>query len=252
MPIKPNPNEDKQDFISRCISHEVGKGHSPEQSTAMCYNIWETNLKKVLLTENTLRDNKEYVKDLINKGWVVDIQSDRIAPIIENSLRIELNGLGLSEQRVKFNPIDYLFSKNKYDIVNISGDPFLDTLLLRSEKIRPSQQVLMRKEVKSIEHASEVEKLMRDELKLAKVKIVYRYGLRDGVSGPERLKTTRKFCLDVLDRGGQWTMEEIQNISNGMGLDPFIYCGGFWREKGTETTHPHCRHQFFATAILES
>jgi hypothetical protein len=40
MPLKPRKNENKQEYISRCIKHEVGLGKSKEQAAAICYKRW--------------------------------------------------------------------------------------------------------------------------------------------------------------------------------------------------------------------
>lgn len=44
MPIKQNPGETQDEFISRCISEEVGKGHEQQQAIAICYSY--VNMKK--------------------------------------------------------------------------------------------------------------------------------------------------------------------------------------------------------------
>ena len=38
--VEPNQNESEADFISRCISVEVGNGYEQEQASAMCYSKW--------------------------------------------------------------------------------------------------------------------------------------------------------------------------------------------------------------------
>ena len=37
----PKAGESKNDFISRCISEEMKKGHEQQQAIAMCYAEWE-------------------------------------------------------------------------------------------------------------------------------------------------------------------------------------------------------------------
>lgn len=39
--IEKKPGETKNDFVGRCISHEIGKGHPHDQSIAMCISQWE-------------------------------------------------------------------------------------------------------------------------------------------------------------------------------------------------------------------
>lgn len=39
MPMEPAPGESHSEFMSRCIEHEMGKGHPQEQAVAMCYSM---------------------------------------------------------------------------------------------------------------------------------------------------------------------------------------------------------------------
>lgn len=41
MPVNPGPDEKESDFISRCIAHEIDKGHPQDQAAAICYSYWE-------------------------------------------------------------------------------------------------------------------------------------------------------------------------------------------------------------------
>ena len=65
MPIKgPQDGESKNDFISRCISEEVGKGHEQSQAVAMCINYWnnmelESKWKKIKGIKPLKTDNKK-------------------------------------------------------------------------------------------------------------------------------------------------------------------------------------------------
>lgn len=43
----PQPGEDKQDFISRCIEAEVDSGMEQDEAAGMCYDIWENEKKSV-------------------------------------------------------------------------------------------------------------------------------------------------------------------------------------------------------------
>ena len=74
MPIpKPNKDEKKPDFISRCMGDEVMNKDYPEQDqrSAICYKAWDTE-------ENIKRDEKgriivaENVKFIINARIEVD------------------------------------------------------------------------------------------------------------------------------------------------------------------------------------
>ena len=41
MPIKPGSTEDKETFISRCISEEISAGYEDTQAAAICYSKWD-------------------------------------------------------------------------------------------------------------------------------------------------------------------------------------------------------------------
>jgi hypothetical protein len=41
MPVKPNKGERQDEFISRCISEEVGAGYESDQAAAICYSYWD-------------------------------------------------------------------------------------------------------------------------------------------------------------------------------------------------------------------
>jgi hypothetical protein len=41
MPVKPNAGEEKEQFISRCISEEIGAGYEQTQAAAICYSVWD-------------------------------------------------------------------------------------------------------------------------------------------------------------------------------------------------------------------
>lgn len=252
MPIKPNINEDKETFISRCISTEVKKGHEPNQATAMCYSIWENNLRRVLLTEDfKIEDAKEFIE----RGYTLHIQSNRIAPIISEELRNKLKEVNIDENKVYFAPISKLMSIHDYKLVLTGTDPILDTLLLKGTRISPNGKIIAQKAINSIQEAEEFEneylnnKLSIDN-KLAKVKITYRYGLREGVTGGPIIDTTRDFCRKLVTENLEYTLQQIKDLDNESGTNTFLYCGGFWRQKGTGDTKPYCRHQWYATAEL--
>lgn len=42
----PKRNEDKSDFISRCIPELVGEGKKQDQAIAQCHSIWRQNKKE--------------------------------------------------------------------------------------------------------------------------------------------------------------------------------------------------------------
>lgn len=41
MPVEPRKNEDKEEFISRCVISEVASGYEQTQAVAICYSKWK-------------------------------------------------------------------------------------------------------------------------------------------------------------------------------------------------------------------
>jgi len=51
MPVNVNKGESENEFISRCISEEVGAGKEQDQAVAICYSYWDKeNMKKLKFT----------------------------------------------------------------------------------------------------------------------------------------------------------------------------------------------------------
>lgn len=48
MPIQPGKNETQDEFISRCIGEEIGRGHEQSQAVAICYSKWKERRRKEL------------------------------------------------------------------------------------------------------------------------------------------------------------------------------------------------------------
>lgn len=57
MPVNIKKNESEQEFISRCISDEVGAGKEQDQAAAICYSYWRkgNNLSAQQLVASKLR-----------------------------------------------------------------------------------------------------------------------------------------------------------------------------------------------------
>jgi N-dimethylarginine dimethylaminohydrolase len=74
MPIQVKPSQNKQDFISDCISTEIKSGKEKEQAAAICYSSWnnakKSNLLKsinVIKTDLLQKIEKEKEHELVNK-----------------------------------------------------------------------------------------------------------------------------------------------------------------------------------------
>jgi hypothetical protein len=85
--------------------------------------------------------------------------------------------------------------------------------------------------------------------KIPKFEVRYSYELRAGVPGPDRLPTTRPFCVKMLALNRLYTRADIQKISAYLGYDVMKRSGGFWNNNGT--IEFHCRHEFFSQIVVK-
>lgn len=69
---------------------------------------------------------------------------------------------------------------------------------------------------------------------------VYKYAKREDVSGSDLLPTSRDFCKELIKAKGEFTRQDIDDLSNEFGTNVWVYRGGFYND-GKETT-PYCRH----------
>jgi hypothetical protein len=70
MEIKPSQGERKDDFIGRCISHQVGKGMQQDRAAALCYTKWEDSLKESSLRIMFDKDIPvKVVKHFVDRGY---------------------------------------------------------------------------------------------------------------------------------------------------------------------------------------
>ena len=81
-----------------------------------------------------------------------------------------------------------------------------------------------------------------EEAPIAKTEVytVYKYGLREDLSGPELKPTSREFCVKLINANKEYTREKIENLSNEFNTNVWLYRGGFWND-GKEI-NPYCGH----------
>jgi hypothetical protein len=59
--VEPRSGESQDEFISRCISFEVGNGYDVDQATAMCYLKWDEKLKLELKQYSLTPEEAEFL-----------------------------------------------------------------------------------------------------------------------------------------------------------------------------------------------
>ena len=73
---------------------------------------------------------------------------------------------------------------------------------------------------------------------------VYKYKERDDAPELEPGGSSRQFCRIMLGMSQfkSWTIEDIERLNNGQGLDVFTSRGGWYRKPQTTISVPFCRH----------
>jgi len=72
------------------------------------------------------------------------------------------------------------------------------------------------------------------------VKIMYTYEPRPGLR--PLIKTSREFCVKLINQKKIYTRAQIEQVSGIVGWDVWAERGGYWRRKGTDVVTPFCRH----------
>jgi DNA-binding NarL/FixJ family response regulator len=89
------------------------------------------------------------------------------------------------------------------------------------------------------------------EQTLPEIKVLYTYEKRDGVSGPELLKTSRPFCVKMvgLSKSRMFSRQDIQKLSERLGYSVFKRAGGYWNNNGT--IEFQCRHGWMKHVVIK-
>jgi len=72
------------------------------------------------------------------------------------------------------------------------------------------------------------------------IKIMYTYEPRPGLK--PLIKTSREFCVKLINQKKMFTRAQIEQVSGIVGWDVWAERGGWWTRKGTDVSTPFCRH----------
>ena len=78
--------------------------------------------------------------------------------------------------------------------------------------------------------------------------IRYSYEWKSGFNNTDK-KTSRPFCLALLDAGKMYSRSEIEQISARLGYSVWDRGGGWYTVPGTEKHEPSCRHQWVSNIV---
>ena len=275
MPISKKAGESKDDFISRCISQEISSGREPDQAAAICYTKWDefgataskdfppanidfAKVKRVIFSEDF---NEDAIREYKEAGFKVHILSKRKVQRKDRKTYNKLKSVGLNEDNLLFGDIKTLDKKFKFDVLlHDTEDPILNALLTRGEDISKKKVISSTQITNMSEALASLESVKNIDIKFASVRVVFTYELRDDVTGPTELVTTRDFCKRVLGANKAWSIDEINSLPTshlskmGLPTDIFAFRGGFYTTKGGQRgvdTTPFCRHIWKSKVIRD-
>jgi hypothetical protein len=78
--------------------------------------------------------------------------------------------------------------------------------------------------------------------------IRYSYEWKQGFSNKDK-KTSRPFCVALLDANKMYSRSEIEQISARLGYSVWDRAGGWYTVPDTNTHEPSCRHQWVSNIV---
>jgi hypothetical protein len=179
------------------------------------------NLISHLGTENI---NFEFVDEL------AELKFDREGDISNYLIEKELKGLTAKQISQK------ITENTRYTISESEVKEYLNKLQdggLITYKTTPDGNVSITKNTK-----------IPPTVKTNTILTLYKYVKRDDVPGDTLIKTSRAFCVKLINNNKLYSREEIQTMSSIFGYDVFKYSGGFYHNPITDETTTHCRHMW--------
>lgn len=89
--LNPDSGESKDDYLKRCIPHEIGKGHPQDQAVAMCSSIYDnafsskfaTDAKRRIVTGAMMIPDKPIYRNNDGEEFMVVFDKDTIEKIAQ-------------------------------------------------------------------------------------------------------------------------------------------------------------------------
>ena len=82
------------------------------------------------------------------------------------------------------------------------------------------------------------------------VEVLYEYKKRPDVEGDTLLKTSRDFCIRLIENNRIYSREDIQTMSGTFGYDVFTHAGGWWFNSESNKAENQCRHFWSRVRVI--
>ena len=139
-------------------------------------------------------------------------------------------------------------------------DPVSEALSVLGRPYKPGK-IIHEEFVNSLDDAKEKQELALKNVDLKFIRVVSRYVYEERPGVAPAASGSRPFCRKRMDERREYSLEEIDQLSNAhlvkqfanYGIDPdvFLYRGGWYREPGTDQSTPYCRHQWKLIVKIE-
>jgi hypothetical protein len=166
-----------------------------------------------------------------------------------------LNHENFDEENFKMSYEKFAISNQQQDVLNLLNKGMDNDLI--SKELGIGNQKLIK-----IINELEKDGLLKDGNVTAKggkalvdggkavVSVVYSYEVKDGL-GAEIIPHTREFCREMLRVKKYFTKAEIDQISQVVDRNVWLYKGGYYSNPKTKVTTTSCRHFWQQSAIIE-
>jgi len=203
-------------------------------------------------TENLLKEIAP--KDEAKQGFNIWKQKERFNDDLEYQMFAEVSQL-------QANVLD-LMSKDKRitpEVLATTLDQNVDTINLVIKSLVENGYILVNEYVigEGIDENIITEHILTEPLAdiLVKIKpqtkeilIRYSYEWKAGFNNSDK-KTSRPFCVALLEADKMYSRSEIESISARLGYSVWDRRGGWYTEPGTNDHSPSCRHQWVSNIV---
>jgi len=237
----PPIEEEVKPVVSRAVHHF--EEHDCEQ----CFTSNESEIDEIIDIFRMHGEDADKF-EIVDKRFMFGAQS--IDSVFEHEVKNYSFDILEGDVKTLYRSILELLTKDSL----IDNKTIADTLRVSEKRIETAMERLVEDgaietkvkntggEKKAIRVPTEESKnvLRKQGSNVEDIKIMYTYEPRPGLK--PLLKTSREFCVKLINQKKIYTRAQIEQISGIVGWDVWAERGGYWRRKGTDVVTPFCRH----------
>jgi hypothetical protein len=244
----PPIEEEIKPVVSRAVHHF--EEHDCEQ----CFTSNESEVDEIIDVFRMHGEDADKF-EIVDKRFMFGAQS--IDSVFEHEVKNYSFDVLSGEVKTLYRSILELLNKDSL----IDNKTIADTLRVSEKRIETAMERLVEDgavetkvkntggEKKAIRVPTEESKnvLRKQGSNVEDIKIMYTYEPRPGLR--PLIKTSREFCVKLINQKKMFSRAQIEQISAIVGWDVWSERGGYWRRKGTDVVTPFCRHIFVQNVV---